>query len=306
MEGLLGSQNFRYAANISQRSRGRSSMSDAAVGSPECGGHAVWVLGGRTKYALLLSVMAVTASIVLTRQAVVGARVASLFGGLALVGFPLFSALACLWCAREIDAPSTQRQWVLLGGASLAAGAGQFLEEFTYMGQADSVTIAEVIYLVAIAMCGAGVWMALRSFEGLVDIRKPMRISVAVATAVSVTSGVALASAFGKMHASLADKILLGLYPLGLIWLMGGPALALALTVSQLGSGVLARPWWAVFVGVTVLASSTLLLIVSAALGSSLTDTGPMEIGWWIGLSAVAVGATIQVDVLRPTSSATR
>jgi hypothetical protein len=108
------------------------------------------------------------------------------------------------------------------------------------------------------------------------------------------------------MHAPLGDKILLGLYPLGLIWLMAGPALALALTVSQLGSGVLARPWWAVFVGVTVLAGSTLLLIVSAALGSHLTNTGPMEIGWWIGLSAVAVGATIQVDVLRPTGSATR
>jgi hypothetical protein len=277
-----------------------------AVGGPERGGHAVRVLGGRTKYALLLSVIVVMASIALTRQAVVGARVASLAGSLALVGFPLFSALACLWCAREIDAPSTRRQWSLLGGASLAAGAGQFLEEFTYMGQADAITIAEVLYIVAIALCGAGVWMALRSFEGLVDVRRPTRISVAVATAASVTAGVALAGAFGEMHASLADKILLGLYPLGLIWLMAGPALALALTVSQLGSGVLARPWWAVFVGVTVLASSTLLLIVSAALGNPLTDTGPMAIGWWIGLSAVAVGATMQVDVLLPAASTTR
>jgi hypothetical protein len=255
---------------------------------------------------MLLSVVSVAASIALTRPTVTGAHIASVFGSLALVGFPLFSALACLWCALEIDAPSTRRQWILLGAASLAVGAGQFLEEFMQMGQVDGITIAEVLYLVAIALCGAGVWMALRSFEGLVDVRKPMRISVAVATAVSAMCGVALASAFGQMHAPLADKILLGLYPLGLIWLMAGPALALALTVSQLGSGVLARPWWAVFVGVTVLAASSILLIVSAALGMRLTDTGPMEIGWWIGLSAIAVGATMQIDVLRPATSATR
>jgi hypothetical protein len=255
---------------------------------------------------VLLSVVAVAASTALTMQSVTGAQIASASGSIALVGFPLLTALACLWCAGAIDAPSTRRQWLLLGGASLAVGAGQFLEEFMQMAQVDGITIAEVLYLVAIVMCGAGVWMALRSFEGLVDVGKPTRISVAVATAVTVMCGVALAGAFGRMHAPLADKILLGLYPLGLIWLVAGPALALALTVSQLGSGVLARPWWAVFVGLTILASSSLFLIVGAALGTRPPSGGPLDIGWWIGLSAIGVGAAIQIDVLRPTASATR
>jgi hypothetical protein len=266
----------------------------------------VWVLGGRTKYALLLSVVGIAAAAALTRQSVAGAQTASLFGSLALVVFPLFSAIACLLCAWEIGIPSTRRQWLFLGGACLAVGAGQYLEEFWNMAQVDGVTIAEILYLVAIVLCGVGVFMALRSFRSLLDLRKPTRISIAVATAISVTGGIALAGEFGQMHAPLADKILLAAYPLGLIWLMGGPALALALTVSQLGSGALARPWWAVFFGVSVLASSSMLLIVTAALGMRPSNTGPMEIGWWVGMSAIAVGATMQVDALRPAVSATR
>jgi hypothetical protein len=191
---------------------------------------------------------------------------------------------------------------LLLGGSSLAVSAGQFLEEYMHMGQVDGVTIAEILYLVAIAMCGAGVWMALRSFRCLLDLRRPTRISVAVATAISVTGAIALAGEFGRMHAPLADKILLAAYPLGLTWLVAGPALALALTVSQLGSGALARPWWAVFVGLTVLAGSSLFLIVAAGLGMRLSNSGPMEIGWWIGMCAIAVGAALQLDVLRPPS----
>jgi hypothetical protein len=67
-----------------------------------------------------------------------------------------------------------------------------------------------------------------------------------------------------------------------------------------MGRGALARPWWAVFIGVVLVACSNLLLVVLMARGVSVDNTGPMEFGWWIGMGAVAIGAALQMDVQEP------
>ena len=195
-------------------------------------------------------------------------------------------------------------QWILLGGAAFAFGAGEFLEGFMGLNVAG-FTVAKLLYLVAIALFGAGIWMALRSFDGFLDLRKPVRISAVVVGTVSVVGAVGLAGMFSRMGGDLTDKILLAIYPLGLLWLMAMPALALALTVSQMGGGSLARPWWAVFAGVALLTCSNVILVVVSAFGVPITNIGPMEIGWWIGLSLVAIGAATQIDVQKPSSPAT-
>ena len=116
----------------------------------------------------------------------------------------------------------------------------------------------------------------------------------------SLIGVLALSSMFSGMQVELADKILLGAYPIGLVWLMAMPALALALTVSQMGAGALARPWWAVFVGVSLLTASNITLIIVTALDVPITNAGPMEMGWWVGLSSICIGAALQVDVQKP------
>ena len=253
----------------------------------------------RQKYVSAFAVLAVGAAIVLTRQWVIGADTARLIGAWALVGFPLLTAAACWWCAGEMALAAMRVQWVLLGAAAFAFGAGEFLEGFMGLN-VPGFTVAKLCYLVAIATFGAGLWMALRSFDGFLDLRKPTRISAVAIGVVSVIGAVGLADMFGRMGGDLTDKILLAVYPLGLLWLMAMPALALALTMSQMGGGLLARPWWAVLGGVVLLTCSNIILVVVSAVNIPITNTGPMEIGWWIGLSLIAIGAAMQIDVQKP------
>jgi hypothetical protein len=255
---------------------------------------------GRTRSTALFALVVLIAAIVLTRPSVMGAQTARLIGSYALVGFPLFSALASWWCAAEMASMQMKVQWILLGAAALFFGCGQFLEEFLGVTNAGGVSVAEVLYLTAIVSFGLGVWMALRAFVGFLDVRKPIRTSVIFAAITSVLVAVGLAGLFARIQADLSDKILLAVYPLGILWLMAVPALALALTVSQMGGGSLARPWWWVFSGVVLITFGNIMLIVVNALGWTMTNAGPMEYGWWIGLSCIAIGAVMQIDVQKP------
>jgi hypothetical protein len=248
----------------------------------------------------LASAVAIVAAFVFTRTWFLDRSAAELVGSALLVCFPLFTAASCWWCAIEMSSRRMKVQWVLLGAAALAFGTGQVLEEFLGQAGVEGFTAAKALYLLAIVTFGAGTWMALRSFIGFLDIRGPMRVSIAFAAAMTVIGGLGLANLFRGMDATLTDKILLGAYPIGLLWLMALPALALALTVSQMGAGALARPWWAVFVGVSLLTVSNIVLVIITALAIPITDSGPMEFGWFVGLSSIALGAAMQIDVQKP------
>jgi hypothetical protein len=256
--------------------------------------------GGRTRSTALVALVALMTAIVLTRPSVMGADTARLIGSYALVGFPLFSALASWWCATEMASMQMKVQWILLGLAALLFGFGQLLEEFFGVTNTGGVSFAEALYLTAIVSFGLGVWMALRSFVGFLDVRNPIKTSVIFAGIVTVLAAIGLASLFARIPGDLGDKILLAVYPLGILWLMAVPALALALTVSQMGGGSLARPWWWVFSGVVLITFGNIMLILVNALGWTMTNAGPMEYGWWIGLSCIAVGAAMQIDVQKP------
>lgn len=258
----------------------------------------------RSKYTGIVAAVALVGTLALTQSGVLDPTLERTLGSGALVGFPLLTALACWWCAVEMSSVAMKRQWVALGAAAVFFGAGQFLEEFTGLSNAEGFTIAKALYVLAIATFGAGVWMALRAFVGFLDVRRPIRISAIFAAMASVAGVAGLAGQFGHISGGLADKILLAAYPIGLLWLMAMPALALALTVSQMGSGALARPWWAVFVGVTLLALSNVVFVIVTALAIPLGNAGPVEFGWWIGLSCIAVGAAMQIDVQKPSMSA--
>lgn len=261
------------------------------------------LISGRTKYVTAFAVLVVAAVFVLTRQSVTGAETARLIGSYTLVGFPLFAAAASWWCASQMAAQQMRIQWLLLGGAAFAFGTGQFLEEFLHL-ISDGLTVAKLLYMVAIITFGAGTWTALRSFDGFLDLHGPLRTSMVAAALATLVMIVGLAGFLTVMDAVLIDKILLAAYPIALLWLMAMPGFALALTVSQMGSGSLARPWWAVFGGVMLLTMSNVILVITNALGIPITNTGPMEMGWWIGLSLIAIGATMQIDVQKPTAHA--
>jgi len=257
----------------------------------------------RTKVTVLVAVAGLAAALVLTRGSITG-DLARHIGSYALVGFPILTTVWCWWCAAEMPTASMRWQWVFFGVAALASGTGQFLEEFLGQINTGGVTFPDTLYLVAIATFGAGMWKALDSFKGFLNLRRPMLLSASAAGVVTVVGVVAVWGLFAEMQDALVYKVLLAVYPVGLLWLMAMPALALALTVSQMGSGVLARPWWAVFAGVALLTCSNVILIVVTAQGTPISNAGPMEMGWWLGLSLISLGAAMQIDIQRPTGSA--
>lgn len=257
------------------------------------------LLERRTKYVGSIALPALAAAVAFTRPQVASSSTTLLVGSYSLVAFPLLAAAACWWCAFEMASPSMRTQWVLLGTAAFAFATGLTAEEFLGV-PVEGFTIAEVLYLTAIVLFGGGVWLAFRSFEGLLDLDRPKVVSIVAATIASAIGVAGLAGLFGRIDGLLIDKVLLGAYPILLLWLMAMPALALALTVSQMGGGSLARPWWAVFSGVMLLTVSNVMLIVTTALQTPVTNAGATEIGWWIGLSLIATGAAMQIDVQKP------
>jgi hypothetical protein len=259
------------------------------------------VLAGRAKYITMGAAVAIVMAVLL-----VGPLSSSPFdriaGAILLVAYPLLTALVCWWCAWAMPSAGMRTQWVLLGVAAFFFATGQYLEEFGGYDNVPGLTPAEGIFLAAIVAFGTGVSMALRSFAGFLKVRKPVMISVALAVGASVFATVASAPTVAGMPGTLVDRVVLVLYPLGVLWVMAVPALALALTVSQMGRGVLARPWWAVFVGVALVAASNLMLVVLMSMRTPVNNAGPMEFGWWLGMAAVAIGATLQMDLQRPSS----
>lgn len=260
-------------------------------------------LGTRTTLTVALGAIGVIAALVLTRATIMGPDAARMLGSYFLVGFPLFTTVWCWWCAAEMPVPSMRWPWVFFGAAAVLFGLGQFLEEFVGQASADSVSFAEILYMVAIVTFGIGTWLGLRTFVGFLDVGRSTRVSSIVTAGATLVVAAAILLSFGRIEGSMAQRIMLVAYPIGLLWLMAMPALALALVVSQMGSGVLAQPWWLVFVGVTLLTCANVILVVVTALGTTLTNGGPMEMAWWVGLSLISIGAALQMHVQKPVAT---
>ena len=258
---------------------------------------------GRTRYVILGAALAIAAAVALVGP-LSPAPFDEIAGAVLLIAYPCLTALACWWCALEMTSAKMRLQWILLGVAAVFFGSGQYLEEFGGFDNLSGFTPAKALFLAAIVAFGVGVWLALNSFSALLDVRRPVRTSVIVAAIASVLGAIGVARMVMGIQMGLADKVVLSLYPIGVLWFMAVPALALALTVSQMGKGALARPWWAVWVGVVLITASNLLLVVLTAVGTPVNNAGPMEFGWWIGMAAIAIGASMQIDVQKPTLSA--
>jgi hypothetical protein len=86
-------------------------------------------------------------------------------------------------------------------------------------------------------------------------------------------------------------------YPVGDIVLMLAPAVSLALVVRQLGSGRLARPWWAVVAGAAVFALIDSLFNYAEWAGTGLTWW--MDIGYVVANLLFAVAALVAKDAYR-------
>lgn len=209
-----------------------------------------------------------------------------------------------LWAALQFErGERLRRQWLLIGLGTLALFAGDATYAYLEVVAKQEVpfpSIADLFYLASFPLLGAAVLMALLSF------RRSLRLGVPLAVAATVT---ALATAalwtsvfqpvLADAEATTLERTLGVFYPIGDFWLLLFPALALAIALSRLAGGRLAWPWWAVVAGFALISVADTLFALAES-GGTYSSGSFIDLGWWLGYTAIAVGASLVVDVQKP------
>lgn len=211
---------------------------------------------------------------------------------------------AALWAAVRFKRnPGLFRQWLLIGLGVLALFTGDAVYAYLEVIARQEVpfpSIADVFYVASFPLLGAGLVLALLSFRRSLKLGRPLILAAIV---VALATAALWASVFSPVltdSESDAFTKLLGLfYPIGDFWLLLFPALALALALSRLGGGRLAWPWWGVVLGLALISVSDTLFALMESAGTY-SSGSPIDLGWWLGYVAIAVGASLAVDVQKP------
>lgn len=194
-----------------------------------------------------------------------------------------------------------QWAWLTAGSASFWIGSAVWAYYEVVLGQPVPFPgLSDLFYLALYPLAAIGLFSAVRAFGKLFDTRVPLALAAAVA---AVATGVVYFAVFQTIATdeqfSAVEKIISFFYPLGDIWLLLFPAAALALTASQLRGGRLAWPWWVVVLGYLMVAAADVMFTVGTW-DDTYQSGSVIDMGWWLGFSAVAVAASLMLDVQRP------
>lgn len=238
---------------------------------------------------------------VLVRSGIGGEENAALVANLPSVLGVGFAFAAALWCALQFKGgESLRRQWLFL---SLGAGS-YFLGmvvwtyyEVVLLQEAPFPGLPDVFFLLVFPLLAVGVFTALSSFRKLFDMRPALVIS-AVACLLATA-----AVYFGVGQAILADPEMSALqtalsilYPIGDVWLLLFPVIALIITAVRMRAGTLVRPWWAVSGGLLLIFAADVLFTITTWNGTYVSGS-PIDLGWLLGYLLIAIGASLAVDV---------
>ncbi len=264
------------------------------------------VISARTWGVLAFGVIVSALSMALVRANIEGSTLltglVANFGSLAVGGF---AAAVIFWAALRFGpAESLRRQWVFIGLGMLSYFVGDVVwayyeavlgSEIPFPGPPD------IFYLLMFPFVAIGLVLAIRSFSPLLNPGRPLLIAGVVTALVTAALWVPV------FQPALADTETVGLakalgllYPIADLWLLLFPSLGLALLLSKLSGGRLAWPWWAVVAGIVAFCfADTMFLIMTNA--GTYSSGSLIDLGWWLGVTSVAVGASLAVDVQRPT-----
>jgi hypothetical protein len=201
----------------------------------------------------------------------------------------LFAVIIITVAIRIGTGQGVGKQWLLigLGVASFAAG--------------DIIWTIIELYVLQYGFFLAAVILAIRSYRQLTPIRTPVIIAgvVTLLVGVGVYAGLLAPYIFPAGTAELGfwGLVVSTLYPLGDVFFMFGPALALALVIRQLGAGRLGWPWWVVALGAFVFAVTDAGYSYADWAGIGLTST--LEVGWIAANLIFAIAALVARDVYR-------
>lgn len=160
--------------------------------------------------------------------------------------------------------------------------------------------VPDIAYLAMYVLMSVGIVRALHSFSGLFSLTQPLATGAAIALAATVAL---YASVFAPLIASSAGdpfaRAVLIAYPVGDIWFLLMPAMALALTARQFAGGWIAWPWRIVVLAFVAIAAADVLFNIGVVNGTYHTGS-PIDSLWLLGYSALAVAGSLMVDVQRP------
>lgn len=198
---------------------------------------------------------------------------------------------------------SVGRQWLLLalGAVSFATGDVVWTVIELVLGQDPYPSLADLFYPLQYVFFLAAIVIAVRSYRGFVDIKRPMILGTGLAVASAALVYVTLLRPYvfeaGASELGWAGLIVSTLYPLADVALMLAPAVTLALVIGQLGSGRFAWPWWIVIAGALVFSvtDSAYSYTDWAGIGTTVL----LDLGWIAGLMLFAIASLVARDVYR-------
>jgi hypothetical protein len=263
------------------------------------------VVSGRTWGVVAFGVVASAFSLALLNAGIEGSTlVKGLIGNFGSIVTTAFAAGVIIWAALRFGpAESLRRQWLLIGLGACSYLLGTLI--WTYYEAFLGVEVPfpgapDIGYLLVFPFIAAGLILAIRSFTSLLSVRVPL-IFAGVATLIATVAlwVPVLQPLFADTESSGLAKTLGLLYPLADLWLLFFPALALAVMLSKLSGGRLAWPWWAVVVGCVLFVFGDTMFMVTTNAGTYASG-GPLDLTWWLGYTALAVGASLMVDIQKP------
>lgn len=223
------------------------------------------------------------------------------FGGILVVGL---AAVATIRTAMVFErGEALRRQWLFVGIGIALYVMGDVV--WTYLEVIRQVEvpypgIPDVFYVAMYFFLGYGLVSAAWAYRGLVNVKKPLIMSLIVAIASgAILYLVLLKDIFADPEVVLFEKLLDVYYPLADVALLLGPAVFIVLVISQLGRGALGTPWRFVMAGAAFLAVAD--TVYQWLEWQGLYQSGHIvDLGWMLGFVLIAVGASTMRDLLAP------
>ena len=215
-----------------------------------------------------------------------------------------FAVAVMVWAlgALSVREPiGRQWAWLMSGSAMFLAGniVWTYYENGLDMG-VPFPGVPDFFYLGMYPLLAIGVFSALLSFRKLFDLKPALLVAAVVCVAATVGLYFAVFQAIIADPASdLLYKVISMGYPVADIWLLLLPGIALAITASRLGGGRIAWPWWCAVGGFVLIAVADVFFNI-ATWNGTYQSGGLADSGWMLGFCALAVGASLVVDVQKP------
>lgn len=211
----------------------------------------------------------------------------------------LFTVIICLVAINIGVRENVGRQWLLLGvGVGMLAVGDILWSAFElFMGIDPYPSIADIFYTLQYVFFLAAIMLAVRSYSGLVKTTRPALVGLGVAVIGVAAVYLLLLRPYIFPDSTGLELVVSTLYPIGDVVFMLAPAVTLALVVMQLGAGRLARPWWFVVAGATVLAFTDSFYSYADWAGTGLTPA--LDMGWIVASMLIAIAALVARDVYR-------